>query len=288
MNEGALYGLARRVHLSIRLLGLALRGRWLTPEHVGISYDRLAPRYDDSWLVHIQTVTDRLVAHLPARAESVLDLGCGTGYMLAAAARRYPEARLTGVDVSRGMMEQAARRMPRPAEWVCADMLDDLRRRQPGTADLVTAAWSIGYSNPAGVIAEAGRILPPGGSFAFVVNTRDTLGPVFETWREMMRRYPGAVNAVTIPRFPRRWEELASVMERAGLRCAFHETSSHLVRERPGDDLLAWLTTTGILAGFDRMLSLDNDGIRGCFEARLRWRWRPLYHHYIMATGVRQ
>ena len=51
---------------------------------------------------------DRLIARLaPAPGQSVLEIGCGTGRNLVAAARRYPQARLHGLDVSAAMLATA-------------------------------------------------------------------------------------------------------------------------------------------------------------------------------------
>jgi ubiquinone/menaquinone biosynthesis C-methylase UbiE len=43
---------------------------------------------------------------------TLLDVGCGTGRLLRAAARRWPEARLIGVDPAEGMVVVARRLMP--------------------------------------------------------------------------------------------------------------------------------------------------------------------------------
>lgn len=69
--------------------------RWQTP-----LYD-LTRRY---YLVG----RDRLIAELdPPAGGTVLEIGCGTGRNLVAAARRHPKARYFGIDVSRVMLEKA-------------------------------------------------------------------------------------------------------------------------------------------------------------------------------------
>ena len=52
---------------------------------------------------------DRLIAGLDAYPGArVLEIGCGTGRNLIAAARRFPDARLFGVDISTEMLNSAA------------------------------------------------------------------------------------------------------------------------------------------------------------------------------------
>jgi ubiquinone/menaquinone biosynthesis C-methylase UbiE len=46
---------------------------------------------------------------LPGR---ILDLGTGTGVVAIALAERYPEAQVTGIDLSQGMIEEARRKLP--------------------------------------------------------------------------------------------------------------------------------------------------------------------------------
>ena len=51
---------------------------------------------------------DRLIAGLtPPPGGSVLEIGCGTGRNLIAAARRFPDARCFGIDISEAMLETA-------------------------------------------------------------------------------------------------------------------------------------------------------------------------------------
>ena len=50
---------------------------------------------------------DRLIAELEAGDGRVLEIGCGTGRNLAAAARRYPAATFHGLDISAAMLETA-------------------------------------------------------------------------------------------------------------------------------------------------------------------------------------
>lgn len=104
------------------------------------------------------------VSPLPAE---VLDLGTGTGDGAFAVARRFPQARVTGVDLAGAMLAEAARKTP-----------PELRERvrfEPGDAsslrfskesfDLVTHANMIPFFD------ELARVVRPGGQvlFAFSV-----------------------------------------------------------------------------------------------------------------------
>lgn len=59
---------------------------------------------------------DRLLDELaPAPGDGVLEVGCGTGRNLVLAARRYPEARFHGLDISRAMLDTARHKIDRAA-----------------------------------------------------------------------------------------------------------------------------------------------------------------------------
>src|SRR5437763_8059467 len=51
----------------------------------------------------------RLVGHLPPGAARVLDLGCGPGAVIAAAAAARPDARVYGLDLAARMLIEARR-----------------------------------------------------------------------------------------------------------------------------------------------------------------------------------
>jgi ubiquinone/menaquinone biosynthesis C-methylase UbiE len=100
---------------------------------------------------------DQLVAaaleRVPA-ATRALDVGTGTGRGAAALVNRFPEAEVTGVDVSPGMIEEARRRVP-AASFEVGDA-----SHLPfgdGSFDLVT------HTNMIPFLDEVSRVLRPGG-----------------------------------------------------------------------------------------------------------------------------
>jgi demethylmenaquinone methyltransferase/2-methoxy-6-polyprenyl-1,4-benzoquinol methylase/phosphoethanolamine N-methyltransferase len=105
-------------------------------------------------------------AHIEARSR-LLDIGCGTGRLLAQAARREPSAVLVGIDTDRDSIEIArdrARSAPGPIELHLASA-----EKMPFTSDYFDVAVAVFLLGalPAPtrqrVLAEALRVLKPGG-----------------------------------------------------------------------------------------------------------------------------
>jgi len=147
------------------------------------SFDRAAPAYDRHALLQ-REVGERLVLHLdPIRIapRTVLDIGCGTGEAFAALARRFPAARVIGVDIALGMLDRARARTPawkrligaRPAALVGADA--ERLPLAPACAQLVHSNLTLQWCRPEAVFAEMARVLEPGGLFLFSTFGPDTL-----------------------------------------------------------------------------------------------------------------
>jgi len=77
-------------------------------------FDRAACHYDRGAAVQEQVaraLVQRAVAQ-SSEPRSVLDIGCGTGFVAEAIARRWPQARITAIDGAPSMLAQARRKTP--------------------------------------------------------------------------------------------------------------------------------------------------------------------------------
>ncbi len=92
----------------------------------------------------------------------LLDLGCGTGLLLALAQQRG--ATVTGLDVTPGLLAVARDRLPTAELW-----LADICRLPFASAafDVVTGVNAVQFAaDPRGALAEAARVVRPGGLVA--------------------------------------------------------------------------------------------------------------------------
>lgn len=110
-----------------------------------------------------------LLAALPARAGRLLDIGCGTGGLLERLAGGIEEG--VGVDASRDMLALARTRLAEHGLSHIAVRQADMYRLPlaDGSFDAVTLQMVLHYAeDPAAALAEAGRVLKPGGLLVIV------------------------------------------------------------------------------------------------------------------------
>ena len=126
-------------------------------------WERAAPRYEECWSdtgLYLEPLLDAAGVVAGSR---LLDLACGPGYVSEAAAARGADP--VGLDVAAAMLERARLRCP-GLTFVEGDAqqlpFDD------ASFEAVTMNFGILHlSQPERAIAEARRVLVPGGSFAF-------------------------------------------------------------------------------------------------------------------------
>ncbi|MCL2830203.1 MAG: malonyl-ACP O-methyltransferase BioC [Betaproteobacteria bacterium] len=148
-------------------------------EHAANSYDDAATAQREAGKALLSLLRDAL--EKPPR--DVLDAACGTGSGALHLSASWPQARLTLLDFSPAMLARALQRDPsRRSRYLAADI--EVLPFPPASFDLYWSNLALQWCDASRTLAEAKRILRPGGTLAF-----STLGPA--TFAELTRAFSG-------------------------------------------------------------------------------------------------
>jgi ubiquinone/menaquinone biosynthesis C-methylase UbiE len=132
-------------------------------DHLIDFFDRIAPVYD-SWAggQHGRVAARVVDLATPAKGEHVLDVGTGTGLVAHLAAPRVNPGSVIGIDLSDHMLALARSKASKNVQFM--GMAAEHLVFRPETFDLVTMGQALAYlADPASALAEANRVLRPGG-----------------------------------------------------------------------------------------------------------------------------
>ncbi|KAF1067624.1 MAG: Malonyl-[acyl-carrier protein] O-methyltransferase [Pseudomonas citronellolis] len=151
---------------------------------VAASFSRAAASYDE--VAELQRdVREHLLGLLPAElvAQRWVDLGCGTGYFSRALQGLYPQAEGLAVDIAEGML-----RFARERGGASGHVGGDAERLplRESCCDLLFSSLAIQWcADLPAVLAEARRVLRPGGVAAFSSLCVGTLGELRAAWQRV-------------------------------------------------------------------------------------------------------
>lgn len=156
----------------------------IVKDKVRRSFSCHAGDYDDLAVVQ-KRVVERFISKFctesfsPAR---LLDVGTGTGRLLAALGRQYPQSELFGADLAMGMVQES-RNKSGVASIACCDA-EQLPFRDGSFQMVVSTSTYQWLENLDAAFAEAYRLLVPGGRFCFAFFGGETLHELRSSYRK--------------------------------------------------------------------------------------------------------
>ena len=139
-----------------------------------------------SFLFGRTTLVREISHHI--RPGRILEIGCGTGKNLVSLARRFPDADITGLDLSKDMIERAvgkfSGREGRRPILICGNYSQPLHTAP--SYDLIVFSYTLSMINPGfrQALGNAHQDLAPGGMIA-VVDFADSPADWFKSWMKL-------------------------------------------------------------------------------------------------------
>jgi ubiquinone/menaquinone biosynthesis C-methylase UbiE len=168
------------------------------------AFDDRAGEYDRGWrgrLHHqISDRTAQLAALTTASPNRVVDVGCGTGYLLRALAHHYQDAEeFVGIDAAPRMIEVANDLANNDERLRFAIGVAERLPLRDDTVDLIVSTTSFDHwSDQLAGLVECARILRPGGHLLLVDQFSRWLTPTLVTSRRGKARTKPLVNRLLL------------------------------------------------------------------------------------------
>lgn len=216
-------------------------------EQVRDMFDNIAPAYDfmnRAMTFGIDRRWRRIAVDMVARNphDSILDIATGTGDLAMLLARRTQARRITGLDLSQGMIDIGRRKIERAGlsgriELICGDSL--AMPFADAQFDAITVAY--GVRNFADLLAgyrEMARVLRPGGTLTVIelcTPTARLVRPLYRLYTRRIIPLMGRLVSKDVRAYSYLPESIAAVPQRAGMTA---------LMEQAGFSDAAWRTLT--------------------------------------------
>ncbi len=184
------------------------------------TFNTVSEGYDNRALRFFPRSAEHMASLLGLRGdENVLDVACGTGHAALAIARMLPKGRVTAVDFSAGMLDQARRKAAalniRNIEFLERDMQD--LGFSAGVFDAAVCAFGIFFVEDMDAqLSHIVRAIKPGGKIMIT----SFLENYFQPLRDMLF---GRLSAYGVQNQPQAWKRISNedgckrLFEKAGL-----------------------------------------------------------------------
>jgi len=200
-------------------------------------FNASAKEYDRFSALH-REIADKLLARVLKGIvpSSVLDVGCGTGYLTGKIKEQFPRGYVVGLDFAQRMLEIAAMKHE-GIDWVLGS--SDRLPFDDGNFDILVSNLAYQWAEDlTKSFSEAWRALAPGGIFAVTLFGHNTCQELFQAL-EMSR--PGALQFTRLPDV----SQIKEALLVSGFQNPEWGVESVRVEYKGMQDLIAWLKSIG-------------------------------------------
>ncbi len=248
----------KRAKLMLKLLGHHLCKNFVTDADYAKEYDTVSLTYD-IWQAQMGKHTDAMITalkkYLPENSSNnfnVLDIACGTGYITNAINLINPEAKITGIDISAGMLKkcQENNKNCKNLTLLNQDALSFLKNSSQ-KFDLITCGWGISYFDPEILLKACANALTKNGLVAFIGNRQGTLNGLLECYLNVMTKHQDQVGKLLniSSKLAKDKNDFQSWFEKSGFVTLKACDGVEVVCKKTANELYHWIQDSGAGAG---------------------------------------
>ncbi len=222
------------------------------------SYNRISNDYDATWTNHMRDLTASLIDKIePGEDSSCIDLTCGTGYATNLIYEKT-KGKVTGVDKSKGMLNEARKKFGENCEFVQEDVINFLKNQPAESIDIITCCWGLGYSKPFTVLKQIKRILKPSGRVGIIDNSLFSLKEIIYCSFLTFAEFPEKMENLMRFRFLPNSKMLGIFFRILGFKPYYLNDGSRSYKADSGEKAIQKLRDTGAAAGFEYACSKED------------------------------
>ncbi|HKJ68341.1 MAG TPA: methyltransferase domain-containing protein, partial [bacterium] len=206
------------------------------------------------------------------------------------------QGKVTGIDLSSGMIEQAKNRMQHHGfaniEFRVGDVLEVLSKIPPNSIDVAVLTWLIGYVGCRDIFPLLKRILRPEGEVGFVAHLDRSPRVPIEIFEEITREEPQSLEKAVKLQFPQDADETERDLQASGFTLEWlHQSTFNFVCHR-GQEVFDHVMKSGAGTTFYYALkSSARERLTQEFIRRIDTKYQEspeitIVHEYVAGIGT--
>lgn len=252
--------LIKKLYFYNRISYLFIRKKKVKSEEYAHDYDIISKTYENLWIKKMGKYTKEMIGEIEFKeGYSLLDLGCGTGFIIKEALAKAAPLKIIGIDHSKKMLEMARSEIKSGrVEFIHGEMISEIKKVPDSSVDIVTCGWALSYVKPNELVKEINRILKVGGQVGIISNRRGCIELVQKSFIKLMECYPNKIKIVNDIQFNliKNANHLKRIFEKNKLKWINGWDKEQSFSFKKGIDAVSWVKGCGAIAGTFQILSI--------------------------------
>jgi ubiquinone/menaquinone biosynthesis C-methylase UbiE len=259
VKNGNLLG---KIYCYIKIAVYYLKGLKIKPKDYAKDYDLVSQNYDQLWIKEMGRYTQAMLSKIDYfQGYSLLDLACGTGFIIEESLKRAEPTQIVGIDNSSKMLARLREKIKsKKVKLICEDVNQAIEKIPNQSFDIITCGWGLLYLDKKAFLKNVKRILKPGGTLAVIVNRKGTLLNVEKAFLKLMEQNPDKIKLVNdiSYKLPRNFNSLKKLFNKFGFKWVTGFDRKKSFSFKNGKEAVNWVTKCGALAGTFQLLELKD------------------------------